>query len=261
MKKFTLVSLLCLMMFLVTGCQKFSYDIKIDKKGNIAISETDALNMAVIETFAGEESINSKLQETADEIKAEGYDVTIFSDGKFKGLTRQKKKAMTVETLKKEDLPAGFTLMQTKPVVFNKNFLKNSYTIKWNYSLQAVLDINNENSEGPIAKANQDLLLSDSSAMTPEQQMMREVFAETVKPVADLKITIPYRATSHNANKAGKVGKSFVYYWDLSDAMQNETIELIYEKVDYTGSIVALTFILLFIGLFMFFLKIKEESF
>lgn len=257
MKKIALISLLCLVMFTATGCKKFSYEFSIDKKGNVTISETDAMNMSVIESFVSAEQIESKLAEATTEMEGEGYEVTVYNDGTFKGLTRKNKEKINVETFKREQLPVGFSLAQPQPVVFDKEFLKNKYTIKWQYNLQQALDKDNEKN-GSTAE---DEYLPSDEGTRQQQQMMQDVFAETVKPIADLKITIPYRAVSHNANKADKIENGFEYTWDLSNLEEPISIELAYEKVDYTGSIMVLTFIFLFVGLFLFFLKAKEESF
>jgi len=269
MKKIALIGLLCLMTFTLTGCKKFTYNFELDDKGNLTVYETEAINVAALESIPGAvNGFQESIAEVSNELKSSGYEVKDYDDGIHKGLTKFKK-SKNITEYKNKDLPAGFTALQAMPVVMDKAFMKNKYTIKWSYELAKALEASGNSeanySDAPIPtqafpESSNPSLDSETSFDAPENEVIKDSFAKTLAPIAELTIALPQKARSTNAKSFIVDGKKHTYKWDLS-SMENPTnIELVYEKVDYSGTIMVMSFIFLLIGLVVVMIKMKDES-
>lgn len=260
MKKIALYCLMLFILFTTTGCKKFSYSIDIDKKDNVTISETEAINISTLQSLPREGNYNSKIEEAQNNLKAEGYTVEVYNDGEYKGLTKTKKVGLAKE-LKK--LPTGFRPLQSSPILIEKAFLKNKYTIKWQYRIDSAGTPSDKLENSDILEQvsqNEENLETTAFNNFSNQNGINSNLVTPLQPVADLTIKIPYRATTHNATKYVKTKKGYEYTWNLTTDNNYINIDLIYEKVDYSGSIAVITLLLLVAGLFIFMLKMKEES-
>ena len=136
MKK-SLIILSCALALFTTGCIKNSYNIEIDKKDNITVSEIGAINANLIKSINPNATadIKNKLEESKQEAETEGYKAETYDDGTYIGIKQTKNYKLPVyET---SDLPKGFSTSQKKPVVINKKFFKTIYTINLDFDIKS----------------------------------------------------------------------------------------------------------------------------
>ena len=148
MKRFVLTAALVSLVFCTSGCVKTSYNIEIDKKNNITVSETDAYNQELFKALAKENNsvkdlstIDDDIEKDKESLISEGYDVQDYEQDGFKGLVI--KKVFPKNSLKDKDLPAGFTSDKINPFVVEKGFLKTHYQLNLVYDVSKIAENNN----------------------------------------------------------------------------------------------------------------------
>ena len=143
MKKIFVI-LSCMLAFFTTGCMKYSYNIEIDNKDNISVSEIGAINMNFIKSFNPNAAaqMKSKLEEDKKEAEKDGFKAEVYDDGTYVGIKRMKDYKISLYEIK--DLPKGFTTTQANPIVTDKKLFKTIYTINLNYDINNAGDDNND---------------------------------------------------------------------------------------------------------------------
>ena len=272
MKRFLLAAALISVVFCTSGCIKTSYNIEIDKKNNITVSETDAYNQELFQALAKDSKsakdladIDNSIESDKESLKAEGYDVTDYEENGFKGLVI--KKTYPKNSLKDTDLPIGFTSAKTNPLVVEKGFLKTYYHLNMVYDVNeaaqnnknmaslSVLSNNvgnqtsseDDNNENTYTDESND---SESASSSTDTSSNASVFNNIIKaltdtvpeltPSMDLTIKIPYKATQTNATK---VLSDTDYFWQL-DPKEKNRIYINYERYNY-GNIIMVIFVLI----------------
>ena len=296
MKRFILAAALISLIFCTSGCVKTSYNIKIDKKNNITISETEAYNQKLFKSFAQDSqsrkdlaAIDKSMEADKENLKAEGYDVVDYDKDGFKGLTI--KKDYPKNSLKASDLPKGFSSVKESPITIEKGFLKTQYHISVEYDANKAMSENTnnslvsglsktsgmtnknqqaasdsednkdaaavENNESSVPAAN-NVSSKSSNAGNAFNDMMSSLMdtAPELAPSIDLTITIPYKATKSNATKAISDTE---YFWQLKPGEKN-SIYVDYEKYNYVNIIVAILFAIIFIFSGLYYKKFMNTS-
>ena len=126
MKKAFLI-LACTLALFTTGCVKYSYNIEIDNKDNISVSETEAINAKLIKSFSpnADVEMKKKLEEKKPELEKDGYTVESYDDGTFIGLKRTKN--YEISSYDSSNLPKGFLATGKAPIEKDKKFFKTTY--------------------------------------------------------------------------------------------------------------------------------------
>lgn len=254
--------LFCLLLVatLTSGCVKYSYDIKIDSRDNIYISEINAINLSFIKSVdpTAEAKFNSELQSKKNFLKDTGYTVEDYKDDTYTGYKSFKKFSKSKFT--KADLPSGFSSNVDNPIDIKKTFFKKNYTISLTYDMN---DVNNDRKSSKNSDA--DKIVSRTKKTDPESGKITErivyengnvstksyypgetndfgnIFSYAltstpgVTPVIDLTFKIPTIASSHNANEA----KGNEYTWNLVSETPVD-IELSYEIIDWFNIILTI---------------------
>lgn len=254
--------LFCLLLVatLTSGCIKYSYNIEIDNRDNVSISEINAINLSFIKSIdpTAEAKFNSEIQSKKNLLKEAGFTVENYKDDVYTGYKTFKKYSKSKFT--KSDLPKGFSSNLDSPIEIKKTFFKKNYKISLTY------DMNNINKDPKSSKdSDVDKIVSRTKKTDPESGKITErivyesgavsttsyypgemndlgnIFgyaltsASGVTPVIDLTLKIPVAASSHNAKEA----KGNEYTWDLvSDAPVN--IELSYEIINWFNIILSI---------------------
>jgi len=149
-KKISLIFLF-LIMLCTTGCVKYSYNIEIDDKDNILVSEIDAVNLNFIKSLDpnAPRQIQKDLDKDKHDLEKNGYIVENYSDETYTGLKRLKKYILPMYST--EDLPDGFSTTQVRPILKKKEFLKNTYIVALKYDINK---ISNKNMGNTLPKTN-----------------------------------------------------------------------------------------------------------
>ena len=274
MKKFIFAGVLLSLIFCTSGCVKTSYNIEVDKKNNITVSETDSYNQKLFKSMAKDQKaiadlaeIEKQLEKDKEDLKSQGFKVTDYENDGFVGLTASKE--YPKNSLKESDLPVGFIPADKSPLTVDKGFFKTYYSIRLVYNPEKVINENAKNylpSEKLSNKNDTPSEISETSEVNETETNENDYAEETMpsqpdngykefldnlfdaspdlKPSVDLTIKIPYKATKNNATK---VISEYEYYWKLKDKELN-SINISYEKYNY-GNIVLLI-ILLIVSIF-----------
>ena len=135
MQRFILAAALISLIFCTSGCVKTSYNIKIDKKNNITISETEAINYNLFKSFITDKKelaeFDKEFEAGKKELAKDGYKTTDYEQNGFKGITSTKE--FPKNSLKSKDLPSGFTASKEIPLEVTKEFFKTYYHIELQY--------------------------------------------------------------------------------------------------------------------------------
>ncbi len=288
MKKFLLLCLLCFSVFVCTGCVKVSYDIEINKNDKVLVSETQAFNFSMFESF--DPNIKQKFKEDIDKAKSEfeskGYKTSLYEDETYSGLTISKDN-IDFESVS-SNLPKGLKNNNKDAFTVEKGFLKDVYKIHLVCNLEDIMSSVSSDDESKAALSQnsstpeselEEGVVSKTKTTDPETGMVTEVteyengsravvsynsggmqqLGNTVgampgvTPVADLTIKIPYPAIKNNASK---VISPTEYQWNLVNEDKKVEVILEYEKSKVVSVMlyaVPILFILLLIILFLVF--------
>ena len=246
MKKIFILSVF-LLLVCTTGCMKYSYNIEIDNKDNINVSEIEAINMNVIETFGGEAAgeIEKSFDENKEEYEKEGYKVEKYKDDKFSGLKHSKQ--YTVTTYSTYNLPEGFAAKNKQPITVENGIFKNTYTIDLSYDMKKTAKKQSQNSLCSGCNANSDFDDDDDSQDMDNLDKMTKMFGSEsgMMPVIDLTIKIPSKAIENNAKEVTAENE---YKWNL---MSNKPVDIHikYEKTNWLSIILISVFAILIIAI------------
>lgn len=207
MKKALLIGLIMAASVFCTGCVKVSYDIDINNKDQVTITETKAIKNELLNTNNPdfEKNFAASFEDSAQQYRAKGYEVKEFRDEDYRGLSIIKK-------------DVGFTnVISAMPDGFDKEN-------KNNYFKREVGLIHTTYKICMLPELNKAMRLQ--SGGNSSQGLYK---ASEGSPYADLTIKIPYKATKHNADM---VFNDKVYKWDLTKKDQPVIVLLEYKKLD-----------------------------
>ena len=279
MKRFLLIGLFCITAICCTGCLKVSYNIEIDNKDNVSISQTQAYNLEMLKSLDPniDEKFAADIEEKKAEFESKGYETAMYKDDKYTGLTLTKDK-ITFKNAASE-LPDNIKNGNENAFSVKKGLFQNTYKI------HLIVDGNNvvsgAQSEGS-GNTNQDdnidkvvsktkttddvtgetieTTVYESGAKStvrynPEEQKqfgnaMGEALSQSgMEPELSLTIKIPKKAISHNATKTISDTE---YQWNLAVEKQPVEINIEYTKSNtgtIIGGIAALLVLLLIFGI------------
>ena len=287
MKKFLLFSLVSIIAVFCTGCVKYSYNIEINDKDKVSLSKTQAMNLSFFQNADPNfnEKFYEGLAESEAEYNKKGYEVHEYNDGTYTGMTLKKQNIDFEKAM--DDLKEDFD-NQTSVFSIQKTGLKKQYKIHLSYDLKQAMDKMSEGDSQSTLSDNNDSnystideeegVVSRTKETDPEtgevvetieyengtvvtsrynenerQQFSQALGAglgsvEGLKPISELTIKIPKKATKHNATK---VISDTEYYWDLAVENQPVKIMLEYEKFDMgtLGMIISVLVVLAILGI------------
>lgn len=220
MKKALLIGLIMAASVFCTGCVKVSYDIDINNKDQVTITETKAIKNELLNTNNPdfEKNFAESLEDSAQQYRNKGYEVQEFRDKDYRGLSIIKKDVGFTNVI--SAMPDGFD-KENK----NNYFKREVGLIYTTYKICILPELQNALRLQTGGSSSQGLYKTSEDS-----------------PYADLTIKIPYKATKHNADM---VINDKVYKWDLTKKDQPVIVLLEYKKLDL--SIVAGIFSLILI--------------
>ena len=109
MKKILLMTIVCFVTLFCTGCVQESYNIEINNKDQISLSETRSIQYKPLESSNFREAIENDFQKYIQKYKTYGYDInTEFKENGFSTVTLKKDNISSIEASK--ILPKGFEI-------------------------------------------------------------------------------------------------------------------------------------------------------
>ena len=241
MKKAVLLSVVFLTMILTTGCIKCSYDIEIDKDNNISVSETKAIDISKIDSDDVFEDINNNLDKNKSKLEELGYEVALYDENDYKGLTQ--KKVYKLDKFYNVDLPKGFEANTKKTIRVKSVFgIKDVYTIDWNYSFRNAIE--------------QNLSKYDTEDIDLNAEKMTEIYES--QPKAELVIKVPYKVVQNNATSV--VGGKELHWNLIDEKNDNVHILLKYEKYNQNAIIGFLALIIAAVGFIILNKVLKRDD-
>ncbi len=273
MKKCLLLGIMLILCFTCTGCVKYAYNIEINSKDKLSLTQTEAFNSKLLTSLSPEieKQWSSEYESFAREYKDKGYEVKEYQDENYRGATLIKKDIKLQDLTK--HLPKGFQNASEETITVEKGFIKTNYKLYLVYNLQ---DANNKNSTFQTNHSDTNTsstnnsgykIVSKQKITDPSTGNVTEITEydngstseviynpkeiESVpgaKPEVSLTIKTPKKATKHNATK---VLDNNTYYWDLFSEQPVE-ISLEYTKYDFSavgivGSLIIILTLLVFI--------------
>lgn len=270
MKKIFFVCLICSLTFICTGCVKFGYNIEINDKDEISISETKGVTFEEFKSSSFRESLKSELASTIQQYKDKGFSVKEIGEGDYAGISLSKDKLTFKEA--KESLPKGF--MGDSSFEVNRGLIKKSYKIHLLYDLPEAVSIatsqygdfrKSSNVLESVSDKIQEPIVSISTREIPsknkvlvtkryadgrslvttlDQEEYDEIMKSFLFPESVLTIKIPGKVTKNNADN---VINDYEYQWYLTKDQQPVEIILEYEVNDFSR-IAAIFSILVLLG-------------
>lgn len=205
MKKVLFAGLIMIASLVCTGCVKVSYDIDINAKDKVTITESKAIKTELLNTQTTdfEKKFAEGLESIAQNYRAKGYEVKEYNDFDYRGLSIIKKDVEFTNGV--SAMPDGFDITNK-----NNYFKRKVGLIYTKYMICLVPD---KNSMMKVQSGNIPANLYKSS---------------TEKPVLEFSIKIPNKALKHNADM---VINDRIYKWDLTNK-EEPVIFIEYKKLD-----------------------------
>lgn len=232
MKKILFAGLIMLSSILFTGCIKISYDIDINSKNELTVTETKAMKKELLNTESPnfEQRYADSFKGAAQNYKSKGYEVKEFEDDNYRGLSIIKRNTDFTNGL--SALPDGFK--KENP---NNYFKRKVGLIFTTYTICLVPDLNNA-------------LSIQTTGESPSTELYKP---SKEAPISDLTIRLPQKAYRHNADK---VINDRIYQWDLTPKGEPIFVLIEYKKLDLSIFAGVISLILLIGGA----LYIKHKS-
>ena len=274
MKKLFLMTLVSIVSVFCTGCVKFSYDIQIDDKDKVTISELKQVKFPPLSSETFQRDLKKDLGPIVSKYIDAGYEVDLtFADKDGNSGFVIKRKGLSFLDAS-ENMPKGFKNNDKNSFVVKRGLLKRFYKLHLVYTLEdAVNEAATEAQNLKLASRAfikyKDVLnkfaMSTTKTIDPvsgnvlvttkyaggnvvlsqyDSLAASGGFQEQASPQAELTIKIPVKATKHNASK---VISDTEYKWILLDESQPVEIIIEYEKYDF--STIAMIFSILVIGI------------
>lgn len=238
--------------FLLSGCAKYSYNFYVTEKG-LKIEEIKAFDISKFEE-------KRSLLENAIERQTSGnnkdYLLEKYSDYPYLGIKKTKEDVFA--KISNKDLPAGFSTPLDNIVDREDNIFGRVYRINLYFRPEIVkadlekisekaLSSNyagiNEIEKVPGSDKNYKVPEEDVTNYESEEALNRQNLSliSSITPKYELKITLPKKAKSHNAQIELANNE---YYWELSPDSESE-IYIEYAKNDFgtLGCIIIVLFL------------------
>lgn len=253
---------------------KFSYDIQIDDKDKVTISELKQVKFPPLSSETFQRDLKKDLGPIVSKYIDAGYEVDLtFADKDGNSGFVIKRKGLSFLDAS-ENMPKGFKNNDKNSFVVKRGLLKRFYKLHLVYTLEdAVNEAATEAQNLKLASRAfikyKDVLnkiaMSTTKTIDPvsgnvlvttkyaggnvvlsqyDSLAASGGFQEQASPQAELTIKIPVKATKHNASK---VISDTEYKWILLDESQPVEIIIEYEKYDF--STIAMIFSILVIGI------------
>jgi hypothetical protein len=230
MKRGKYLIVLCLFAIISTGCVKFNTSMDIKKDKSMDFSIVYALDKTV---FGSEDVLK---EDSFEEVKKNGFDVTKYQEGNYEGFTLKKNIKNIDEVSTESDTEYDLSGMMDdggSKYLFKveKGFLRNTYTavLKFDANESGLNNPDTRNSYG--ANTDDDLDLGDTELEFPDEEdddfsfdssSLDNLDLSSLTSTMDLSFSVrlPYGSISDNATKKedGKL------VWNLS-ASNVQTIE------------------------------------
>ena len=263
MKKVLLLGIVALTAFICTGCIKYSYNIEVSDNDKVTISKTQAMNLKFFENYDPQfdEKYQESITKTRNEYSQRGYEVNEYKDNTYTGITLRKENIDFENTI--DDIKDDFK-NDAYAFLVQRNGLNKRYKIHLVYDFNKALSniseehdtddytlLSKDQNPGVVSRTGETdsetgdvietITYDDGTTVTTRKiSAQEENFGKALgsaiagtpglKPVSELTIKIPKKATKHNATK---VISDTEYYWDLSGKAQPVDITIEYEKFDY----------------------------
>ncbi len=205
MKKILFAGLIMIASVVCTGCVKVSYDIDINAKDKVTITESKAIKTELLNTQATdfEKKFAECFEGIAQNYRAKGYEVKEYNDFDYKGLSIIKKNVEFTNVV--SAMPDGFDISN------KNNYFRREVGLI--YTKYKICLVPNKNKMMKVQSGNIPANLYKSS---------------TEKPVLEFSIKIPNKALKHNADM---VINDRIYKWDLTNK-EEPVIFIEYKKLD-----------------------------
>lgn len=257
MRKFLFAVMALCIVFLTSGCIKCTYNIELDNKDNITITQTSAINTTILKSFDenAAETIEKNIEKEKDKIQEDGSKVEIYKEGDFTGAV--KTKSLKVKDFKLAELPEGFIPAEDlKGITVEKGFFRTTYLIDVKFDSQQAQN-NFQGKNQNILNNNEINKESEETDFQGSQEFGNAIGAmiqnSNLAPVFELTIKLPGKAKEHNATEV--ISKK-EYKWNLA-SQDPVRITIKYVKVSWIKILFAL---LCFISIIIFGIKVAKSN-
>lgn len=259
MKKVKYLLLLCMSVFLLTGCVKFNANMDIKKDKSMDFSIIYAFDQSLL----GDQQLLD--DEDKKELEDQGFKITDYSQDKMKGFTLSRSIRnidMVSSTSDTEYSLSGMLDDKSENKYLfkvKKGILKNTYAAKFKFDA-ADSDLNDSTDKSSSSSS----LEEDDSSSDSDfdfSSASSNMFYSSMMSNMDLSfnVTLPYSAKSNNATTTNNDNKKLS--WNLS-SNQAETIEFEFELYNMTNIYIGIGAIVVVIisVAFIFVSKRKKNS-
>lgn len=259
MKKVKYLLLLCMSVFLLTGCVKFNANMDIKKDKSMDFSIIYAFDQSLL----GDQQLLD--DEDKKELEDQGFKITDYSQDKMKGFTLSRSIRnidMVSSTSDTEYSLSGMLDDKSENKYLfkvKKGILKNTYAAKFKFDA-ADSDLNDSTDKSSSSSS----LEEDDSSSDSDfdfSSASSNMFYSSMMSNMDLSfnVTLPYSAKSNNATTTNNDNKKLS--WNLS-SNQAETIEFEFELYNMTNIYIGIgaIVVVIIIVAFIFVSKRKKNS-
>ena len=261
MKKVKYLLLLCMSVFLLTGCVKFNANMDIKKDKSMDFSIIYAFDQSLL----GDQQLLD--DEDKKELEDQGFKITDYSQDKMKGFTLSRSIRNIDMVSSTSDMEYSLSGMlddkSENKYLFKvkKGILKNTYVAKFKFDA-ADSDLNDSTDKsssssssslgGDDSSSDSDFNFSSASSNMLYSSMMANMDLS-------FNVTLPYSAKSNNATTTNNDNKKLS--WNLS-SNQAETIDFEFELYNMTNIYIGIGVIVVVIisVAFIFVSKRKKNS-
>lgn len=265
MKKILLMTIVCFVTLFCTGCVQESYNIEINNKDQISLSETRSIQYKPLESSNFREAIENDFQKYIQKYKTYGYDInTEFKENGFSTVTLKKDNISSIEASK--ILPKGFEIKDENWFKIKHTLIKDYYKIHLTYNLKNAINVANfdfENfkkssnafnqykealaqvvvSKTITSNVNGAYILTEyangNRIMEPYNE--KEALINPLTPKAEITIKIPVKASTTNATK---IINNTTYQWIATEEQPSIDILLNYSRWDFSNLAIVISLII-----------------
>lgn len=265
MKKILLTTIVCFVTLFCTGCVQESYNIEINNKDQISLSETRSIQYKPLESSNFREAIENDFQKYIQKYKTYGYDInTEFKENGFSTVTLKKDNISSIEASK--ILPKGFEIKDENWFKIKHTLIKDYYKIHLTYNLKNAINVANfdfENfkkssnafnqykealaqvvvSKTITSNVNGAYILTEyangNRIMEPYNE--KEALINPLTPKAEITIKIPVKASTTNATK---IINNTTYQWIATEEQPSIDILLNYSRWDFSNLAIVISLII-----------------
>lgn len=265
MKKILLMTIVCFVTLFCTGCVQESYNIEINNKDQISLSETRSIQYKPLESSNFREAIENDFKKYIQKYKTYGYDInTEFKENGFSTVTLKKDNISSIEASK--ILPKGFEIKDENWFNIKHTLIKDYYKIHLTYNLKNAINVANfdfENfkkssnafnqykealaqvvvSKTITSNVNGAYILTEyangNRIMEPYNE--KEALINPLTPKAEITIKIPVKASTTNATK---IINNTTYQWIATEEQPSIDILLNYSRWDFSNLAIVISLII-----------------